>query len=550
MTNTYITCKQEISENSKTVVMYQQMSDDGKYVIIDPERYIARLIYRRISDDIDFDYDESCIEALIKLQADGTYSLSPRSDKVECEILIIVNKKDNQYGFKFKDTQNSYSANYIYSIDRIRNFDEVYLVVECISNPSDDCNLIVRCDHTYFDSMRGAEKYQNLHHEDYQLSRGDLRYSGYDIFVVSKTEIEDIATRIGYWYSRNIEAIKAINSYGLDVEDFRYMSDIDAINDKITAFAYDELNDDERYIVDDRIYNIMINFISDKEIKTELDNLKNTAKRQNNNIKTVRDKAVILALIHAETDEKFKQVHEALGDMYGWCIGKLTDDIWNKHSHDSDDGELVGDGYILLDKTGNLSWFPDLVCFDDWNQSDDSPYKGKFMPNDADILLCFREYHPEKIADRILSSEEVNCLQAKYANARKAKIAEHKEMSFSYENRRDKNGHPCDVAIVTGKWYPHGINVEDSNCQGYGDTQFPRYYYNYEFTEDECKRLLSGEEIIIKNYITKDDGIRCTIRGRLGDKSTKFDDGPIIEFVRTDIDQKERNAINAKYGII
>ncbi len=550
MVKSYVICKQEFLKDGKNVIVYDLLYDGGGYSVLHPEEHIFRSIYEQCERYISHEYDESCIRTLMKLQSDGRYGLETNEDNHNRKVSVIADKKNNRYGFSIKslDENDSLSETVTYEIKQIEEIDIVYLVAEFIVNPSDDCNLVVRCEHKYFTDIYSAKKYLARCKEDYKLSHGDFEFSGFKIFPASKSEIEDMATPISYWYTRNIEATRLIYKHGLDAEDFRYIPDIDEVSDKIAAFAYDDLDDEGKYNIDSRIYDIAIKFISDEKLRTYLDSLRNTAKTQHNVMKTVREKVVILSLINAESKEKFHQIYKALGETYDWCIGEVTDDIWTKHSHASNTGETIGDGYILIDKYGELVWFPECLWFDEWDKSDDSPYKGKFMLNEADTLLCLREYHPEKIADKILSQDECDMWHIKYMNNFKAKILQHDEMEFSEIDSRDGRGHSCKVAAVTGRWYPHGINIS-GNCDAYSNTQFLRHYYNYEFTKDECRQLLSGEEIVIKNYVTKDNGIRCTIRGRLNDVSSAMDSDPIIRFVRTDIDVQERNAVNAKYGI-
>jgi hypothetical protein len=73
-------------------------------------------------------------------------------------------------------------------------------------------------------------------------------------------------------------------------------------------------------------------------------------------------------------------------------------------------------------------------------------------------------------------------------------------------------------------------------------------YNKYEFSEDQCRKLLSGEELVIENYVTK-MGDEVTIRGKLRDVAGPFDDGPRIEFARTDIGSQKRMKLNREFQI-
>ena len=78
---------------------------------------------------------------------------------------------------------------------------------------------------------------------------------------------------------------------------------------------------------------------------------------------------------------------------------------------------------------------------------------------------------------------------------------------------------------------------------------FHRTYGTHTFTEEECKRLLSGEELTVEHFITKME-LETTIRGQLKDCSGLYDSEMTVEFVRTDINiSKDRRMLNMELGI-
>jgi hypothetical protein len=65
-------------------------------------------------------------------------------------------------------------------------------------------------------------------------------------------------------------------------------------------------------------------------------------------VESMTDQAILLALIHASSEEVFKEIHDALGPNE-YRVGALTDDIYNANPNR---------GFILVDKSGDMGWYP------------------------------------------------------------------------------------------------------------------------------------------------------------------------------------------------
>ena len=98
--------------------------------------------------------------------------------------------------------------------------------------------------------------------------------------------------------------------------------------------------------------------------------------------------------------------------------------------------------------------------------------------------------------------------------------------------------------VAFGDWYPDGLK----SSKVVKDVEFPIHYFKYKFNEEQCKRLLNGEEIIITDYVSK-MGIETKIKGKLVDQTDMYDDYQDIEFTRTDIGSESRRKLNAQLGI-
>lgn len=491
----------------------QQMSDGSSYEIDDPKAFISECIFSCIEGYIDFKYNLHSIRSL--LDKDGIYRLELLPDD-EAAVSCIILKIDNNHKAYAYDMQGSIRARQVFNIIQIDSSDVVYLVSEHIINPSPSCSLIERCYHSYFDDLHTAIRYMNHCMKDYELSQGSSN-SGYRISVVSRKKID-----VSKWYRKNLQAIENIKQYELDAEDYRYIVNIDDVLDSIAADAYDALDADSQNEIDRNIYQRIRPFldeVSQEQFDVDID------VAMPDDVCDIVDSALLLVLVEADTQEKFDNIHTVLGP-YEYRIGSLTDIIYNNHPDK---------GYILVSSSGEIQWYPDCYFLNEWDGAKNNPYFGKFMPNENDTLFCFREFHPEMIVDELPDDVFMMKYRLAYNNELAKQRERHDEMTFTIHD---------EMEFVIGDWYINGLQEEE--CQH--NAVFPRKYEKYTFTVQECKDLLSGEEIKVDNYITK-MGKKATIRGKLGDVTGPYDDAPRYAFYRTDIDYEKRKKINMEFGI-
>lgn len=492
-----------------------QLSDESDYEIFDVKNFIADRIFDCIEDYIDFKYDLESIRKL--LGKSGKYKLKLMDNSGNSSVSQVIIMVDNEKEIYYYDLKGEFSARQVFQISHIEEDDVGYLVSEHLINPFPGCSLIERCYKPYFDDIATARRYYNNRMKDYETEHGTAS-SGYRIMVVSKSAIEE-----SDWYTANLKAMELVDTYNLDAEDYRYLTTMSDVIESITVDAYDELPLEEQCEINRGIYNLMRQYLDDDTCCQLDDDIEKVGPED---VESIADLAIILALVQAKDEETFKKIHEVLGPNE-YRIGALTDDIYNDHPDK---------GYILCSADGDLSWFEDCYALNEWDGAKNSQYYGKFMKNENDVLLCFREYHPELIVSELPSQLEFSKYNRMYRAELSYERAKHKEMRFG----TGENG----KAVAIGDWYMRGLNDDKVSK----NTRFPVMYNKYEFSEDQCRKLLSGEELVIENYVTK-MGDEVMIRGKLRDVAGPFDDGPRIEFARTDIGSQKRMKLNREFQI-
>lgn len=487
-----------------------QLAEGDDYEISDPKRLIASYMHMCLGNYIDAGYSVAFIRKL--LDKSGVYRL--RSLEEEQQVYIIVNNRDKKYQY---DIYGEYTVRHIFYIKEYDTDDIIYVAAEHIANPEPDCDLIMRCYRPYFETAGAAQRYCNRNMAKYHIEKG-APSSGYKVLVKDKAKTDD-----SLWYKKNIKAAKYIVKYELDAEDYRYIVDLDDVLSAVFADAYDDLPDNERAFVDRNIYNSIRDYISADSCYSIDEMIDVTT---GDDLSDMVDVAMLLALSQAEDEATFYKIHELLGPNE-YRVGAITDEIYNAHPEQ---------GYIMISKDGQLGWFPPTDGFlNDWDGASSSPFYKKLQPNENDTLLCLREFHPDLFVDSLPTPMELDKCRHMYALHMAEQRRQHPEFVFK------KDG---DTTYGCGTWYPRG--VMDAKC--YPDVMFPIEYGSHTFSEQECKDLLSGEEIVVEHYMTK-MGIESTIRGKLKEVMSMFDDDSTFEFTRTDIDAKQRASLNAEFGI-
>lgn len=492
------------------------LKENDSYSLSNPLATIAEDMFADLENVIDVAYTEDTIHEL--LIRGGKFRLKvfdsgTASDKLS--VIIVANASTQTYLYDVKGTA---IRRKIYEIQSIDTSDLKFLVSEHILLPEEGVPLVERCYHPVFDDLFRAERYQSLKMENYKLQHG-LKTSGFRIFPVSFKEISQ-----SKWYKDNLYAASQIKGYGLDSEYFRYFGDTEELLSQVRARSYDNLPVAEQAAINKEIYDKLRELVSEDDLPFLDEELKTLSL---DNIEPFVDAVIIMSVANAKTEEDFNKVEECLG-VYDYRLGSITDDIYNAHPDE---------GHILITKNGELKWYADCFYIGKWEGAKDNPYFGKFQPNENDTLLCLREFHPDLFVNSLPSDDEIARWKHQYLNAMADVKNQHNEMFFD----EDLEGN----LVAVGTWYYAGVFHE----QKYDNVEFQRTYNTYTFNQEECKKLLSGEEITVEHYVTQ-LGMETTMKGKLFDCSGMYDSEMRVSFVRTDVNVSEqRKYIDAELGI-
>lgn len=513
----YVVSKFITGTNASNVELsVKQLSSDNGFAITDYKGFIAENIYYSLENFLNPNVTIATIRMM--LDVDGKHLLPVYdigSNLVAKKIVLTVKNQERLY---FYDIKGNFVSRQAYEVQSIDDDDLGYMVTEHILNPDPGVTLIERCYSPIFDDLDSAVRYQKIRNKKYTIAKGSSN-SGYRLFVVDKSIM--LQTE---WYKLNLRAANMINMYELDVEDYRYEPDIHSVIAAIEADSYDNLDVEDQASVNGQIYQAIRKYIPEFYLWQLDDDIEGAGPED---VEEIADQAIILCLVNAKSEEDFYAIHKALGPNE-YRIGALTDDIYNANPDK---------GYILVSKDGDLGWYPDIKFIQEYKDGKDNPYYDKFQPNENDVLYCLREYHPEKVVSRLPTRKDMEHYKDLYYDDIASKRKKHPEFKIRYSEDYEE-----DVAF--GDWYPDGVRAEKV-IEG---IEFPITYFNYEFNEEQCKKLLNGEEIVIEDYVSK-MGIPTKIRGKLTDQTDIYDDFTMIEFTRTDIGSESRKKLNSQLGI-
>ncbi len=491
-----------------------QLIIDDMYEILQPELSIAEDIFSKLESFLHPQYTQDFIYSLFATT--GKYKLLTYDSSDFAAIKSIVLSVDAQKRVYYYDIKGRFISRQIYEVYQVYDADMGYLVTEHIIAPEEGCDLIEHCYKPYFRDARAARQYCRSQNRQYDAVKG-TENSGFKITVVDVNKLEMSA-----WYKAELKAWDDVERYELDKEDYRYLKDIDKIRMAILADAYDSLSEDEQAEVNTSIYEMLRKFIPEDYLGFLDEDIDNAMPDE---VEEIADQAITLALVNASSEDALMNVHEILGP-HEYRIGAITDEIYNNNP-DS--------GYIVVTRGGDLGWYKSCYAINEWSGSLNNPWHGKFQQNENDVLLCFREFHPELIADKLPKKSDIDMWEQRYQEVQAVSRRKHYEMTFEKNEDGD--------VICIGTWYYEGVysgkKVEEA--------MFFNDYGSHVFSEDECKALLNGEELVIEHFITKMD-MEVTIRGKLKDVSNLFDDEQRIEFVRTDINASARKKLNSEFG--
>ena len=513
----YVTSKFITGTSASDVELsVKQLSSEEGLAISDYKSFIAENIYYSLESFLHPNVTIATIRMM--LDVDGKHLLPVYdigSNLVASKIVLTVKNKEYLY---FYDIKGNFVSRQAYEVQSIDDDNLGYMVAEHILNPDPGVTLIERCYSPIFDDLDSARRYQKIRNKKYTLAKGSQN-SGYRLFVVDKSIMSQTE-----WYQLNIKAANMITMYELDVEDYRYIPDIHSVIAAIEADSYDNLDVEDQAGVNGQIYMAIRQYVPEY-YQWQLDDDIESAGPED--VEEIADQAIILCLVNAKSEEDFYAIHKALGPNE-YRIGALTDDIYNANPDK---------GYILVSKDGDLGWYPDIDFIQKYSKGPENPYYNKFQPNENDVLYCLREYHPEKVVSKLPTRRDMNYYKELYYEELAGQRKEHLEFKIYYSDEMEE-----DVAF--GDWYPDGLK----SSKVVRDIEFPIHYFKYEFSEEQCKRLLNGEEIIITDYVSK-MGIETKIKGKLVDQTDMYDDYQAIEFTRTDIGSESRRKLNAQLGI-
>ena len=494
-----------------------QLVVNGRYEIDNPKDVIADEMYVALSNYLDPGYSPYKIRSI--LDTDGKHKLACFDDGASVltadYVIISVDTEKKSY---YYEIHGNFKSRHIYKVSEIDQLNVGYMVAEYIVAPSKGCPLIERVYTPLFRDLDRAVRYRKQKMRNYSCAKGG-ESSGYRITVVDSKEMES-----SDWYKKNIEIAEDIRKYELVEEDYRYMENIDEIQMAVFADAYDELSPAEQSVVNMHIFEAMRPYSSAEYLPFLTEDLEDADAKE---IEEVADDAILYALLNAQSEAQFNEIHEKLGPNE-YRVGALTDSIYQEHPDE---------GYIVLSADGNFGWYPECYAINEWEGSKESPYHGVFQQNWADTLLCLKEYHPELIVKSLPPKKEIDKWNDLYYQQLAEERQGHKEMKVGYD---EYEGRPT----VTGTWYHEGL--KSSKC--ISGTTFYRDYGSHIFTIEECKKLLNGEEITVENYVSK-SGKEFTIHGKLKDVSDIDSDYVDIQFGRTDIDPEARARMYESIGI-
>ena len=464
------------TEASNVELIVRQLADNGVYDIQDPIAFIAEHIYYSLDDFLSPNFSISSLRQMLQVNGKHNLPLYSVGGSSVSKITLMVDTSAHTY---YYDVKSNFISRQIYEVMYIPDEQLGYLVPEHLVRPYANCYLIERCYHEVFTNLVEAEQYQQERMADYAIEKGSFD-SGYRLLVVNREEMEK-----SEWYKKNMKVAHMIEQYDLDYADYRYIRDMDDVILAIEADSYDSLSPEGQTKVNKQIYQQIRKYVPDDYVYFMDQDIEVSDAEY---VESMTDQAILLALIHASSEEVFKEIHDALGPNE-YRVGALTDDIYNANPNR---------GFILVDKSGDMGWYPACNFIQEARNGPDIPYYNKFQPNERD----------------------------RHERARKAQPR-------GVPRRADGAVQPRRLRSADGE---HGQAAHGADPDRRGRFQ--------------GHHLLNGEEIVVDGYVSK-AGIVTRIRGKLDYPYDMYtaQDGLELEFTRTDIGSKDRSKVNAAMGI-
>ena len=487
----------------------------GRYEVDDYENYIRDDIYKKLSDFIDPAYKSSDISFILSSPSDDYELMVDKKLSDIKDIEIHVDNDNRVYGYT---KISSFYINVIYSVISIDSDDLGFLVSEYIK--TDDINnpVITKCYHSLFsgDELSDARKYCEF--ETKESAR-----MGYDIpgeFKIMPVSVSDMSE--SSWYQMNIDASNIMKRYGISRNEYRMISDLNFMAERLKADSYHSLSFDDKFEIDYMLCSKLVNYVDDDLVESVCGG--DISQIDPYDMYDIVNMFMISALGDAESEEKFYEIKDAMGAY----VGRINDLNEQARYHKNE-------GYVLVSRTGEIKWYSDCYAINEWHEARGNAYYHKFQPNTT-ALVCFVEYRPELFVDSFPDPSLIQKYDADYKQSLLDVRRMHSEFRF-------RNYPQDDMLMAMGTWFPNGVESENR----VDDARFFAFYYEYNFNYEQSKVLLNGEEVVINDYKSENTGDIITIKGRLRE-ATRFTQYANCEFYRSDQEQSSRNSILMSIG--
>ena len=516
----------------------QQVYVNDSYAIDDPVLYICKRMYGMLRRYIDSNYIEQ--DLMPAFRKSGTYSFD--SDK---EFIVTI-RSDIRSGIYYADVQGSFHIRQVFEVSYLYESDVAYIVCEHIY-PKSGSDIIRRVYHEYFTDVDEAHMYRD------DIAR-EHSENTYRLFVMSKDELDN-----SEWYKDNLEVYNNLVKYKpTDIDDLRYLSDIKKVNEAILAYCYEDLPFSQQYEMDRQIYYSLRKFLPEDTLAFYDEDMAMGLKRiamvyelcesQNidpaqasfERIEPIVNNAIKMSVINTsyylQDRALFDEIKKVLGFHY-YRVDALTADIYLANPNH---------GRIVMSSDGEIRWYDtDGWVLNQWQGSVELGFHGKFQKNLNYILPSLGSFRPDLIAESQPTRQQFDEYDRKYFEYKQQEAARHDEMVYDIAY----NG----LKLAKGTWYRSGIALPSNKADNV------MFEINYPakadappqivFTPEQCKALLSGEEICLEGYKPKGIDKIISVKGRLSEARNPKTGALYVKFFRTDIGNSSRMKVNRVLGI-
>ena len=512
---------------------YQYMNDQGTYTVKNSLGAVASVLYDAVKTYVVPGYSADKLRRAFS--ESGVYSLRLKplyARNGDSSLFLMVDTKKHQYGVEMNGRERFKLVCKVYSI---YDSDAVYLVSEQITGCSKNWDMIERCYTRYFYSLSDAKEYQAAEQsESFHIFNGVK--SRFKIMVYDRNDLDS-----SLWYNMNLEIASLAQKITDDDErqgfydtGFLYPVLDDALGEAY-RLTFETFDDEKRMRIFSEVYDSIRDYLPE-EFLLEDD-------EQYESISDPIDMSDFISFVirqalgSAESREDFEAVKKSLGKNR-YFITFLNASVYFK---DPDNG------YILVDKIGNIELYPDIDCITEMDSAESVVYKGRFMPNRDAVLPCYEKYRPGLICEEILDYDMYLDLSSMYIHKKCVEFQQHNELKIV----KDSTGM---FKLAVGNLFPKGIRpdeFEGSHPPMIKNVVFPAKYNTYELNKEECCQLLNGNTLKVENYVSK-SGEKFTVYLKLRMRDDTDVGYPDEVNYLVDNPKINRNAIemlNQRYGV-